>query len=180
MGLDPQEGFTEGDKTGDVQDRIWRELVKLHAVNKENPMKKFVGRKRKTTEKESKKHHPITTRGLGDAFGTREDDLLTSDEEPFPLSLGQIGLFEFRGHLAGHRAPALLLRHLLFVRNSIYGHSEEVCSGAARKLRSARKMKQWWRQKNKGLVNIKNQSLALIKLPVKGTWAEMWRMKRKQ
>jgi hypothetical protein len=49
MGLDPQERFTESDKAGDVQDRIWRELVKLHAINKEKPAKKFVGRKRKTT-----------------------------------------------------------------------------------------------------------------------------------
>jgi hypothetical protein len=54
MGLDPQERFTESDKEGDVQDRIWRELVKLHAINKEKPTKKFVGRKRKTTQKESK------------------------------------------------------------------------------------------------------------------------------
>jgi hypothetical protein len=88
MGFDPQERFIESDKTGDVQDRIWRELVKLHAINKEKPTKKFVGRKRKTTEEESKKHHPIATRGLGDALGAREDDLLPSDEEPVPLSLG--------------------------------------------------------------------------------------------
>jgi hypothetical protein len=88
VGIDPKEGFTESDKTGDVQDRIWHELVKLHAINKEKPTKKFVGRKRKTTEKESKKHHPIIAQGLGDAFGTREDDLLPSDEEPFSLSLG--------------------------------------------------------------------------------------------
>jgi hypothetical protein len=54
MGLDPQERFTESDKVGDVQDRIWRELVKLHAINKEKPTKKFVGWKRKTTQKESK------------------------------------------------------------------------------------------------------------------------------
>jgi hypothetical protein len=54
------------------------------------------------------------------------------------------------------------------VRNPLYGHSQEVRSGAARKLRSSRKMQQWWRQKNKELVNSKNQSLPLIKLPVKG------------
>jgi hypothetical protein len=57
---------------------------------------------------------------------------------------------------------------------------EEVRSGAARKLRSSSKMQQWWRQKNKELVNSRNQSLPLIKLPVKGTWAEMWRKKQKQ
>jgi hypothetical protein len=174
------EGFTKSDKTGDVQDRIWHELVKLHAINKKEPTKKFVGRKRKTAEKESKKHHPITARGLGDAFSTREDDLLPSDEEPLPLRLGQIRFFEFRGHPAGRRVPALLLCHLFLVCNSLNGHSEEVRSGAARKLRSARKMQQWWWRKNKELVNSKNRGLPLIKLPVKGTWAEMWRMKRKR
>jgi hypothetical protein len=96
--------------------------VKLHAVNKEEPTKDFVGGKRKTTEKESKKHHPITARGLGDAFGTGEDDLLPSDEEPLPLSLGQIGFFEFRGNPAGRRVPPLLLRHFFLVRNSLNGH----------------------------------------------------------
>jgi hypothetical protein len=180
MGFDPQEGFIESDKTGDVQDRIWRELVKLHTVNKEKPTKKFVGRKRKTTEKESKKHHPIAARGLGDAFGAREDNLLPSDEEPVPLSLGQIGLFELRRHPAGSRVPALLLRHLFLVSDSLYGHMEEVRSGAARKLRRSRKMQQLWRRKNKELVNSRNQSLPLIKLPVKGTWAETWRKKRKR
>jgi hypothetical protein len=113
-------------------------------------------------------------------FGAGEDDLLPSDEEPIPLSLGQIVLFELRGHPAGRRVPALLLRHLFLVRNSLYGHSEEVLSGAARKLRSARKMQQWWRWKNKELVSSKNQSLPLIKLLVKGTWAETWRKKRKR
>jgi hypothetical protein len=180
VGIDPKEGFTKSDKTGDVQDRIWGELVKLHAINKEKPTKKFVGRKRKTAEKESKKHHPITTRGLGDAFGAREDDLLLSDKEPLPLSLGQIGFFEFRGHPAGRCVPALLLCHLFLVRNSLYGHSEEVRSGAARKLRSTRRMQQWWWRKSKELVNSKNRNLPLIKLPLKETWAETWRMKRKR
>jgi hypothetical protein len=95
MGLDPEEGFAESDKAGDVQNRIWRELVKMHAVNKEKPTEKFVGRERKTTQKESKEHHPIAARGLGDALGAGEDDLIPSDEEPFFLSLGQIGFFEF-------------------------------------------------------------------------------------
>jgi hypothetical protein len=39
--------------------------MKLHAINKEEPTKKFVGRRRKTSKEESKKHHPITARGLG-------------------------------------------------------------------------------------------------------------------
>jgi hypothetical protein len=37
-------------------------------------MKEFVGRKRKTAEEKSEKHHPMAARGLGDALGTREND----------------------------------------------------------------------------------------------------------
>jgi hypothetical protein len=46
MGFDPQERLAKSNKTSDMQYRIWRELVKLHAVNKEKPTEKFVGRKR--------------------------------------------------------------------------------------------------------------------------------------
>jgi hypothetical protein len=45
MGLDSQERLTESNKAGNIKDRIWRELVKLYAVNKEKPTEKFVGRK---------------------------------------------------------------------------------------------------------------------------------------
>jgi hypothetical protein len=48
-----------------------------------------------------------------------------------------------------------------------------------KELRSAREMQQWWRRKNKELVNSKNPTLPLIKLPDEGTWAETWRKKRK-
>jgi hypothetical protein len=68
--------------------------VKLHAINKEEPMKKFVGRKRKTAKEKSKKHHPITARGLGDALVAGEDDRPVSGEEPLLLGFVQIGLFE--------------------------------------------------------------------------------------
>jgi hypothetical protein len=139
-----------------------------------------MGRERKTTQKKSKEHHPIAARGLGDAFGAREDDLLPSNEEPIPRGLEQIGFFEFRRHPAGRCVSALLLRHRFLVSDSLYGHMEEVCLGAARKLRSSREMQQWWRRKNKELVNSKNHSLPLIKLHVKGTWAETWRKKRKR
>jgi hypothetical protein len=52
-------------------------------------------------------------------------------------------------------------------------------SGAAKKLRSTRKMKQWRRQKTRELVNSKNRGLPLTKLHVKGMWVETWRAKRK-
>jgi hypothetical protein len=54
------------------------------------------------------------------------------------LSFGQIGFLEFRGNPTDRRAPTLLLCHLFFVCNLLCGHSEEVRSGATRKLRSAR------------------------------------------
>jgi hypothetical protein len=57
-----------------VKDGVRCELVKLHTVNKEKPAKKFVGRKRKATEEESKEHYPIAARGLRDPLRTGEFD----------------------------------------------------------------------------------------------------------
>jgi hypothetical protein len=107
-----------------MQDRIWCELVKLHAVNKEKPTEKFVGRKRETMQKEAEEHHPIAARGLGDAFGTREDDLIPSDKKSFPLSFNQIRFFEFRRDPASRRVPALLLPHWFLVHDSLHGCEE--------------------------------------------------------
>jgi hypothetical protein len=45
MGFDSQERLAKSKKTSNVQNRIWRDLVKLHAVDEEKPAKKFVGRK---------------------------------------------------------------------------------------------------------------------------------------
>jgi hypothetical protein len=106
--------------------------------------------------------------------------MIPFDEESLFLGLGHISLFEFRGHPAGRRVSVLLLRHLVLVRDFLDGHLQELRSGVAWKLRSAEEMQQWWRQKNKELVNSENRSLPLIKLPEKGTWAETWRTKRKR
>jgi hypothetical protein len=57
-----------------VENGIRCELVKLHTINKEKPTKKFVGRKRKATEEESKEHYPKAARGLRDPLSTRELD----------------------------------------------------------------------------------------------------------
>jgi hypothetical protein len=48
MRLDPQKGLTKSDQTGNVENRIWFELVKLHTVDKKKSTKEFVGRERKS------------------------------------------------------------------------------------------------------------------------------------
>jgi hypothetical protein len=138
-----------------------------------------VGGERKSPQEKSKEHHPIAARGLGDVLGAREDDLIPFDEESLFLGLGQISLFELRGHPADRRVSNLLLQHLVLVRNSLDGHLQELHLRAAKKLRSAREVQQWWRRKNKELVNYENPTLRLIKLPNEGTWAETWRKKWK-
>jgi hypothetical protein len=117
-----------------MQDLIRCELVKLHAINEKEPTKEFIGEKRKIAEEESKKHNPITTRGLGDALDAGKNDRRRSSVEPLPLGLFQIGFLELRGNPLGRHAAALLLHHLLFMRTLLDGHSEEMRSGAARKL----------------------------------------------
>jgi hypothetical protein len=44
MRFDPQERLAKSSEASNVQNRAWHELVKLHAVNKEKPAKKFMGR----------------------------------------------------------------------------------------------------------------------------------------
>jgi hypothetical protein len=180
MGLDPEKRFAKCNKAGNVKNRIWREMVKLHAINKEKPMEKFMGRERKSAQEKSKEHHPIAARGLGDVLETREDDLIPLNKESLFLGLGQIGLLELRRHPTGRRVSAFLLCHLVLVSDSLDGHLQELRSGAANKLRSAREMQQWWRRKNRELVNSKNPTLPLIKLPDEGMWAKTWRTKWKR
>jgi hypothetical protein len=92
MGIDPKERFTKGDIAGNVQDRVRCELMELHAINEKKPAEEFMGRKREPAQEKSKKHHPIAARGLGDAFGAREDYLVPFGDEPILLGLGEIGL----------------------------------------------------------------------------------------
>jgi hypothetical protein len=85
--VDPKEGFAESNETCNVQNRIRRELVKLHAIHKKQPTKEFVGKERKTAEEKSKKHHPMAARGLGDALGNRKNDRSISNNYSLLLGL---------------------------------------------------------------------------------------------
>jgi hypothetical protein len=126
MGIDPKERFTKGDKAGKVQDRVRRELMKLHAVNKKKPTEEFMGRKREFMQEESKKRHPIAIRGLGDVFGAGEDDLVPFGDEPLLLGLGVIALPKLRGHPAGRRIGDLLFPHLVLVGKAFYTHLQQL------------------------------------------------------
>jgi hypothetical protein len=48
MGFDTQKRLAKGHKTGNVEDRIWCEMVKLYTINIKKPTKEFVGRKRES------------------------------------------------------------------------------------------------------------------------------------
>jgi hypothetical protein len=44
--VNAQKRFIERDKTCDVKNRIWHELMQLHAIDKEKPTKEFMSRER--------------------------------------------------------------------------------------------------------------------------------------
>jgi hypothetical protein len=81
MGFDPQKRLAKSDEIGNVKNRVWCELVKLHTIHKEKPTKELVGRERETAQEKDKEHHPVATRGLGDALSAREDDLIAVGDE---------------------------------------------------------------------------------------------------
>ena len=62
--MDAKEALAQGDEASDVQNRVGRELVKLHAIDKEQPTKEFVGGKREAMEKEINKHYPPSFIGV--------------------------------------------------------------------------------------------------------------------
>jgi hypothetical protein len=72
--INSKKRFTKSDKTSNVEDRIRRELMKLHAIEKEKPTKKFMGRKRKATKEKGEELHPVSFRWLWNTFVTGEDD----------------------------------------------------------------------------------------------------------
>jgi hypothetical protein len=74
----------------------------------------------------------------------------------------------------------ILLPHLVLVRETFDAHLQKLRLGAAKELRSAREMRQWWRRKDNELVNSNSPTIPFIKLPDEGTWAETWRKKRKR
>jgi hypothetical protein len=62
-GLDPQEGLAKSYKIGDVENRVWCELVKLHTIDEKKSTKELMGRERKSVQKKIKEHHPESHSG---------------------------------------------------------------------------------------------------------------------
>jgi hypothetical protein len=84
-----------------VENGVWGELVKLHTVKKEKPMKKLMDRKRKATEEEVKEHYPITAWGLRDPLGARELDGVVVGDEAVRPGLIHLLLLDSRTYKAG-------------------------------------------------------------------------------
>jgi hypothetical protein len=101
MGFNPQERLAKSDETGNMKNRVGCEMVKVHTIHKEKPMKELVGRKRETAQEEGEEHHPVAALGLGDALGAREDDLIAVGDETISQGLGEIRLLELSRHLVG-------------------------------------------------------------------------------
>ena len=94
MRVNAQEAFAEGYEARNVQDRIWRELMQLHAVNKEKPTKKFVGRDRETAKEESEEHYPPAFVGSGHSLVAGKLHLCRRGEQPELAHLAEVALGE--------------------------------------------------------------------------------------
>jgi hypothetical protein len=108
------------------------DTLETYHVHKEKPTKELVGRERETAQEKDKKHHPEATRGLGDALGAREDDLIIIEDETIGLDIGEILLLEIRGYPAG-RIGSVALPHLVLLRKGLDAHLRVVygsCAGA--------------------------------------------------
>jgi hypothetical protein len=73
-----------------MQNRVRRELMKLHAIDKEKPTEKFMGRERETTEDKSNEHYLPTFVGSRHGFATGELGLRCRLEEPRFAELAEV------------------------------------------------------------------------------------------
>jgi hypothetical protein len=92
--IDSKKRFTKSDKTSNVQNQILCELMKLHAIDKEKPTKKFVGRERKATKEKGEKQHLVSLQRLWNTLLTREDDRRCCWKKALLLGLLLIGLIK--------------------------------------------------------------------------------------
>jgi hypothetical protein len=63
--LDAQEALIESDEDGDVEERVWGQLVQLNPIDKEEATEKFMYRKRKATNEEIDEGYPETGWRMG-------------------------------------------------------------------------------------------------------------------
>jgi hypothetical protein len=138
MGLNPEKGLAKSNKAGNVDNRVWCELVKLHTIDKKKSTKELMGRERKSVQEKIKEHHPKAARGLGDAISARESDLIIGRDEAIGLGFLQILLLELRWHPAGRRVRSDVLAHLVLLCASLDAHLGVAHGGYAEAQKGAR------------------------------------------
>jgi hypothetical protein len=131
--VDSEKRLTKSNETSDMKNGIQRKMMKLHAVDKEKPVKKLMGRERKAMEKEGKEHNPISFWRRGNALVTEEDDWRRFREKAILFCFLQIGLLKHRRNPLESHLVATLLHHCCSVRNLLDGHARIKRSGAARR-----------------------------------------------
>jgi hypothetical protein len=107
--------------------------MKLHAVDKEKPTKKLVGRERKATEKEGKEHNLISFWRRGNVLVAGEDDRCRFREKAILFCFLQIGHLKHRWNPLESHLVATLFHDCCFVRNLLDGDARMKRSRAARR-----------------------------------------------
>jgi hypothetical protein len=74
--MGPEKALAEGDKYGDVKDRIWGQLVQVQPINKEQSTKEFVNRRGKTADQVVNEGYPVLDGWRQEAFFTGKDQTL--------------------------------------------------------------------------------------------------------
>jgi hypothetical protein len=57
VGVNAEEGLTNSDEDGKVENGVWGQLPELNPIEEKKGAEKLVGRKRETTEQESNEHN---------------------------------------------------------------------------------------------------------------------------
>jgi hypothetical protein len=161
MGFDPHKGLAKSYKAGNVENRVWCELVKLHTINENKPTKELVGRERKSVWEKIKEHYRKAAQGLGNAISARESDLIIGGDEAIGLGFLQILLLELRWYPAGCKIRSDTLAHLVLLRASLDAHLGVAHGGYAEAQKGARSATMVAAVEARKLVNSNSPTLPL-------------------
>lgn len=89
MWLDSEPALAKSDEEGDVEDRVWGQLVQLEPVEAKKTPNKQMQEERKTANDERKEHHSKTRRRTSDYLIARKARVILRGRKRSILAPGQ-------------------------------------------------------------------------------------------
>jgi hypothetical protein len=156
--------------------------MQLHAIYKQKPMKKFVGRERKAAVNKRHEHHPETLRRMRNDLATRGAHSMESERNPAALAFFRLPLLMVDADQPV-AIPCLVDFFVIRCFTRIHKGKKlavEVHSNGKKRDAVRVRKKKWWRGSSTCKVKVNEKGFPLNMYASKRSWAGTWHIMRKQ